>query len=91
MNINYPQSIHRRLRVKFKRGDLVTPAPGYRRMMGIDFHNKVGIVIQVYPALAGSRTPDDCNRVRWFFDANTHPIRTVVTRGLSILKKAQDE
>ena len=91
MNTNYPQSIHRRLRVKFKRGDLVTPAPGYRRMMGDDYHKKVGIVMHVYPAHAGSRTPDDCNRVRWFFDVSTHPIRTVVTRGLSVLKKAQDE
>jgi hypothetical protein len=42
MNTNYPQSIHRRMRVKFKRGDLVTVKKG-EFPLNTD-HGRIGIV-----------------------------------------------
>jgi len=81
----YPQSIHRRMRVKFKRGDLVNVAAGYMEVMSESYRNKVGVVVNVEKiSHMHIRTTND---VYWPFNGQVHPF---IDQALVMLAKARE-
>jgi hypothetical protein len=70
--------------MKFKRGDLVVVAPGYRRMLREDYHNKVGIVERTPIWNRDLHDRHTSIHVRWLFNGKS---LIITSKGLTLLKR----